>query len=194
MAITANTKVENQEIINRFKEYLTNTANSGIIYHTGNTPFVEFPTIQFGGTNTGIPAELEIADIGGDSADIIATKIFYSLLEETNRYTAIRKLRARLFVSGDGGNTGTRPTPGYVRDVTAVAHLQDEYKTSIPTVSNAGVTATGENPTIDASNLELLLQNLKDAYTNARADTKEITIIVCHASCHSSCHSSRNRR
>jgi len=193
MAITANTDVENQEIINRFKEYLTDTANSGIIYHTGNAPFVDFPTTYFAGTSTGRPAAVTIVDIGGDNTDVIATNIFHALLDETNRYTGIRNLRARLFVEGDGGNTGTRPTEGFVEDVTAVAFLTDGYKTLIPTVPDANVSSEGLQH-IDASNLEQLLQNLKDAYNNTRDSTEEIIISVCHASCHSSCHGSRNRR
>lgn len=94
-------------------------------------------------------------------------------------------------MSGGGGNTGTRPTAGYVQDIVGVAFMSDAYLQSIPSVSESSVVGGLD---IDANNLEGLLSNLETAYTAKRDTTVEITTTVCHASCHSSCHGSRSRR
>jgi hypothetical protein len=100
-------------------------------------------------------------------------------------------LRALLFVGGGGGNTGSRPTPGYIYDATAIAYMNTSYLQSIGSPDNAGIVAG--NP-VTASGLESFFTNLTSSYNAARATTATVQINVCHASCHSSCHSSRGRR
>jgi len=186
---TLTNNIEEQNIVDRFADYVVANANSGISWGTNNAPFAEFSTAYFGGTTSGKSIGISGANIF--ASPITASTIYNALVAETNTYTRIRNLRALLFVEGAGGNTGTRPTPGYVYDATAVANMNTGYLQSVGSPSNAGV-ASGQ--LIIASNLESFFYNLYIAYVNARANTVTIQINVCHASCHSSCHGSRSRR
>jgi hypothetical protein len=95
-----------------------------------------------------------------------------------------------LFVAGGGGNTGSRPTPGFVIDSTAKAHFTINYRQGLPAVTQ-GI-ATAQN--ITASNLDAMFSRMRDAYNATAVNTVTIQVDVCHASCHSSCHGSRGRR
>ena len=93
-------------------------------------------------------------------------------------------------VTGGGGNTGSRPTPGVITDVTGMAYLNTGYRQTLGTRS-VNLQTGG---LIDDSQLEQKFSDLRTKYNSARANTQTIQIDVCHASCHSSCHSSRGRR
>ena len=186
---TLTNNVRTQNIVDRYADYVVATANSGISWGTNAVPFTEMSTAYFGGTTGG-------KSIGTSGANIYANPIngatiYNRLVSETNSYTRIRNLRAKLNVTGAGGNTGTRPTAGIVYDQTAVAHMNTNYLQSIGSPNNAGVAA---NQIIDDAKLETLFSNLRASYNSARGSTTTITIDVCHASCHSSCHASRGRR
>lgn len=181
--------IEEQNIVNRFSDYVVVNANSGISWGTNAVPFSEFPTSYFGGQTGGKAIGISGANIS--TSPITASTIYNVLVAETNTYTRIRNLRALLFVEGGGGNTGSRPTPGYIYDATAVANMNTNYLQSIGSPSNAGVTSGSK---IFASGLESFFNNLRLSYLSARANTTTIQINVCHASCHSSCHGSRSRR
>jgi hypothetical protein len=178
-----------QNIVERFADYVVATGNAGIVWGIGAKPFSEMPDSYFGGGTSG--KSIEISGNSIAATPITALNIYNSLVQETNRYTRIRNLRARLSVTGGGGNTGTRPSAGVVFDQTRVANMSTSYLTSIGSPNNAGVTS---GQIVTATNFENFFNNLRSAYNTARSSTVEVTISVCHASCHSSCHGSRSRR
>lgn len=186
---TLNNPIEEQNIVDRFADYVVSTANSGITWGTNNIPFSEMGTSYFGGTTSGKSIQTTGSDITGDP--INASTIYNALVTETNRYTKIRNLRAILFVDGGGGNTGSYGTAGVNYDQTAVAYLNDSYLQSVGSPNNGGVAAGNE---ASVSNMQQLFSNLQSAYNTARGTTQTIQINVCHASCHSNCHGSRSRR
>ena len=186
---TLTNPIRTQNIVDRFADYVTATADSGISWGTNALPFSGFDSAKFGGSTSGRPIGISGGNIG--SGVITAANIYNTLVNETNQYTSIRNLRAILFVDGGGGNTGSRPTPGVVFDQTAVAYMNSTYLQSVGSPSNAGV-ASG-NAASD-ENLESFFNNLRSSYNSTRSSTTTIQVNVCHASCHSSCHGSRGRR
>lgn len=193
--VTLTSPVTTQNIVDRFTDYVTYTANTGIVWGTNSLPTFEGTTVvdstYFGGTTSGKPIGITGNSIGASGSNIIALNIYNTLLNETNAYTSIRNLRAILFVDGGGGNTGSRPSPGSVFDQTSVAYLSSTYLQSINTTNLQQPTA-GSN--ITTSGLETFFANLTTQYQAARASTVTVQTNVCHASCHSSCHGSRGRR
>ncbi|MAI17846.1 MAG: hypothetical protein CMH04_04215 [Marinovum sp.] len=187
---TLTSPVEEQNIVNRFADYVPPAANTGIVYHTGSVPFAEFATSYFGGNSSGRAIGISGANIKNNGELIDASGIQDTLENETFNYTSIRNLRAQLNVTGGGGNTGSRPSPGVITDVTAMAYLNTSYRQTLGTRSVN--LQTGQ--LIDDSVLEQKFSDLRNKYNTARGTTATITINVCHASCHSSCHSSRGRR
>jgi len=186
---TLNNPIEEQNIVDRFADYVVSTANSGISWGTNSVPFSEMSTSYFGGTTSGKGIQISGSNITGNP--INASTIYNALVTETNRYTKIRNLKAILFVDGGGGNNGSRPTAGEVYNQTAVAYMNDSYLQSIGSPNNGGVSAGNQ---ASVSNMQQLFTNLRDSYNSARGNTVTIQINVCHASCHSNCHGSRSRR
>jgi len=188
---TLNNPISSQNIVDRFADYVVATGNAGISWGTNAYPFGEFPNIFGGGTGgKGIEISGGSIPVGTNSA-ITASGIYNTLVAETNRYTKIRNLRALLFVEGGGGNTGSRPTPGYVYDGTAVAFLNNDYQQNIGVPDSIDV---GPGNPIRRGGLEAFFYTLRASYNSARAQTVTYQVNVCHASCHSSCHGSRSRR
>ena len=187
MAITGD--ITKQSIVDRFKAYVTNTANAGIVRGTNSKPFTEMPNNRYGGTTAGDSINITGASISGS---IITASTIRSVLQtEAAKYTNIRKQRAILSVTGPGGNTGSRPTAGNVSDSTNVAHLDTGNRASLGSISSSGVTS---GDVIDDATLEAYFLRIRNAYNAVRNSTITDTISVCHASCHSSCHGSRGRR
>jgi hypothetical protein len=188
---TLNNPINPQNIVDRFADYVVSTANAGIVWGTNVSPFPEFNTAEFGGTTSGKSIGISGSNINAVGDTITAVNIYNALVNETSAFSNIRNLRALLFVEGDGGNTGSRPTPGYVYDNTQVAYLNSSYLQSVGSPDAAGVSSGN---TATSSGLETFFANLQSAYNTARATTQTIQVNVCHASCHSSCHGSRGRR
>jgi hypothetical protein len=188
-----------QDIVDRYHDWVTNHANSEIAWGDNAYPFGEFTqTGIFGGSTGGIGATVNGTNLGSAGNNITANPIYSNLLEHTRKYLKIRKIRAVLNVTGDGGNTGSRPTPGVIFDETKKAHLNNDYQTNLesrfPTgaVPRDGINA-GEN--VSAYWLEIFFSRLRERYDRARdEDIPSFQTDVCHASCHSSCHGSRGRR
>jgi hypothetical protein len=188
---TLNNPINPQNIVDRFADYVVATGNSGIVWGTNSVPFGEMSTSYFGGTTSGKSIGISGSNIDAVGDIITAVNIYNALVTETATFTNIRNLRALLFVEGGGGNTGTRPTPGYVYDNTQVAYLNSSYLQSVGSPNAAGVSSGN---TATSSGLETFFANLRSAYNTTRATTATIQINVCHASCHASCHGSRSRR
>tara|TARA_B100001287_G_scaffold268930_1_gene265790 strand:- start:2438 stop:3016 length:579 start_codon:yes stop_codon:yes gene_type:complete len=190
---TLTSPVEEQNIVNRFADFVPPAANTSIVYGTNSVPFAEFSTGFFGGTTAGRSLGISGANIKNNGELIDASGIQDTLEFETFNYTSIRNLRARLNVTSSGGspfNTGSRPTPGIITDVTGIAYLSTSYRQTLG--ARSVNLQTGQ--LIDDSILEQKFADLRNKYNAARGSTETITIPVCHASCHSSCHSSRGRR
>lgn len=190
---TLTSPVEEQNIVNRFADYVPPAANQNIVYHTGSVPFSEFATSYFGGNSSGRALGISGASIKNNGELIDASGIQDTLEAETFNYTSIRNLRAQLNVTSSGGspyNTGSKPTPGIITDVTGIAYLNTGYRIALG--ARSVNLQTGQ--LIDDSILEQKFADLRTKYNTARGTTETITIPVCHASCHSNCHSSRGRR
>lgn len=181
--------VRKQNIVDRFADFVPADANGSVVWHNANLPFPEAPTAWFGGGAGGQAIGITGGSITGTT--ITASTIRDVLVAETQRYTNLRKLQARLNVTGDGGNTGSRPTAGIVFDQTQVSYLAAADRQTLGAVANSGVTT---DSLVSSSNLEGYFTNLRTEYRAKRDTTTTKTHDVCHASCHSSCHSSRGRR
>lgn len=190
--VTLTDPIDDQNVVDRFADYVRATANSGISWGTNAYPFPEWTYGSiFGGTTAGKAIEVSGANLGGTGALIVADTVYNVLIAETTRYTRIRLITAQLFVSGGGGNRGTRPTPGTVYNQTAVAHLTSAYQVGV----SAGRSDVYVNNTITRAGAEAMFNNMRTAYTNVRnSSAGTFVTTVCHASCHSSCHNSRGRR
>ena len=194
---TLTNNIRAQNIIDRFADYVVATANAGIVWGTNAVPFPEFPTSYFGGTTAG--QTIAINGTGTTGAIIKADDVFTLLLTETFRYTNIKNLTAILNVTGGGGNTGSRGSPGIVFNQTSKAHMAAVYRLTYQSTAVSRTAAAGEGDInalqiIKATGLEAFFQRLLDGWIIARNAATTIQIDVCHASCHSNCHGSRSRR
>lgn len=179
---TLTNNINPQNIVDRFADYVTATADSGITWGTNALPFSQFDAGYLGGTTAGRPIGVTGATISPVGGTITASAIYDTLVNETAKYTSIRNLRAILNLTGSGTQF----------DQTAVTYLSyGLYGQSIGSPANGGVSS---GSVITSSGLESLFNNLRSSYNTARAATTTITITVCHTSCHSSCHGSRGRR
>lgn len=192
---TLSSPINTQNIVDRFADYAVATANAGITWGTNALPFTECDfTNIFGGATSGKTINVSGTDIDNLGTDNIieAQNIYDILIAESLRYTSIRKITAQLFVTGAGGNNGTRTTEGTIFNQTRVAHLSNSYLSASLTAARDDVVA-GNYAT--SGGLEVMFSNMQAAYTIARESNAGTWVTsVCHASCHTSCHNSRGRR
>lgn len=191
MPIDTNVTITPQNLVDYYKEFVVDIANSNIAWANNAEPFSEFNESLLSGTIAGRPIGISGSNVGSAGNLIDASDIYDVVLAETATYTRIRNLRAILFVEGGGGNTGSRPNAGTIFDETRKAFMNTSYLQSLGTVS-AGSVTTGN--TITATSLETLFNALRAEYEAKQVNTETIQVNVCHASCHSSCHGSRGRR
>ena len=191
---TLTNPVEDQNIVNRFADYVPPAANTGITWGTNAHPFShgDWPP-YFGGSTGGRGLGISGASLKNSGELITGGGLEAAIENETFNYSSIRSLRARHNITGGGGNTGSQPTPGIIYDATAIAYMSTAYRQS--SVYNGSIVlGSGSYTTIDDSHLEQKFSQLRDLYNAARGTTTTVTLNTCHASCHSSCHSSRGRR
>lgn len=177
-----NNPINSADLLREWGTFVSDVANSGIVWGTNNKPFSEMPTSTFGGTTSGPSVSITGDNIGQIETVIQAEPIVNSLIAETRLFTNVKNLRARLEIIGNVG--------GITFDQTRKAHMNTSYRTS-PSINNTNI-FTGQR--ITDAGLTQFFTNCRTAYTNARDNATTITIQICHASCHSSCHSSRGRR
>lgn len=198
-----NNPIGGSNLVQRFNDFVAATANSNIEWGTDNKPFPEMPDSNFGGTTSGMGDTTGNLNLTGE---INASTLVTAFANATRRYTRIRNLRARLNVTGAGGNRGTRPKAGIVFDETAVAHLRSSYEQSTGFIAESGI-FSGELisranfqggavfvPPSTALAYTGFFNECRAKYESLRQNRATITIDVCHASCHSNCHGSRIRR
>lgn len=195
--------VNAQRIVDRFKQLVTDVANAGIVAGTDALPtysgVIVVDASQFGGTTSGRTIDATGATITPATNRVTAENIVSALVAETNRYTRIRQVRAKLNVTGGGGNKPAAGSvlgapKGIVYDETGIAHMSDANKAANITAPNPATNNIQTGSVIDDVNLENYFTALKDAYVVSRLSVLELTKDVCHSSCHSSCHGSRSRR
>lgn len=194
---TLTNPIEEGNLASRFQDYVVADANAGIVWGTNANPTHSDGTVvvadaSFGGSTAGRASTITGNSIKNGSEKITAANITAAVRAETAAYLSIRNLRARLNVTGAGGNTGTRPTAGIVFDETKKAYMSSAYLPigSVGAVSGEPVA----NTPVSVSGLQSYFTNLRTRYRAVRDSTVTITKDVCHASCHSSCHGSRGRR
>lgn len=138
----------------------------------------------------------EIGQVSGDLID--ADTIRNRLVEETNRYNAIRVATIEVNVTGGGGNTGTQPNPGVIYSRTGYVNVPNQYRSNfangvVRDIQEGNIIYDG----VGDGNLGLkeFIDALIDAYgTYLNTNIGTFTFDICHSSCHSSCHGSRGRR
>ena len=185
--------VDDVNIANRFGDFVAASANDSIVWGTNAFPTSGSDVITstvFGGSTSGRPSVITGTLIKNGNAKINASNLTNALRNETAAYLSIRNLRAKLNVTGGGGNSGSSPTAGVTFDQTKKAYLNGTYLLTLGSVAGAPSAGTS----VQSTSLETYFSNLRSAYTTARDDVVEIQRDVCHASCHSSCHGSRGRR
>jgi len=189
---TLNNPITPQNIVDRFKDFVTDTANSSIIWGTDNKPFSQMPDNTFGGTTTGATITTTGSYIGSSGGSILASNIINALLTETALYTNIRNLRALLNVTLTYQGGGDYPGGGgIIYDKSQKAFLNTSYRQTLNSVNNSDVVSGNK---ITTSGLETFFTNLQNEYNSQRANTATVQVDVCHSSCHNACHSSRGRR
>jgi hypothetical protein len=191
MPIDTNATITPQNLVDYYKEFVVDVANSTIVWAADTLPFAEFDAAKLAGTLAGRTIGITGTNVGTAGNLIDASDIYDVVLAETYNYTNIRNLRAILFVDGSGGNTGSRGTAGTVFDETKKAYMNTTYLQALGAVTASPVTTDN---TITASELENLLNRIKAEWDLKKTTDLSIQVNVCHASCHSSCHGSRGRR
>ena len=177
-----NNPINASDLLREWGTFVSDVANSGIVWGTNNKPFSEMPTSTFGGTTSGPSVSIDGDDIGPIETIIQAQPIVDSLIAETRLFTNVKNLRARLQVTGNQGSV--------TFDQTRKAHMNTSYRTS-PSINNTNI-FSGQR--ITDAGLTSFFTNCRTAYTTARDNVTTITTSICHASCHSNCHGSRGRR
>ena len=84
---TLTNPIEEQNIVDRFADYVVATANAGITWGTNDIPFAEMGTSYFGGTTSGKSIGITGANIS--ATPITASTIYNALVGETNAYKSI---------------------------------------------------------------------------------------------------------
>ena len=190
---TLTNPIEETNLAARFADYVAASANANIVWGTDNLPTYDGVIINntnMGGPIAGRAPGMSAADLKDGSEIINAANITAALRDETAAYLGIRLLQARVNVTGAGGNSGTRPTPGIIFDQTSKAYLDSVYTASVGTVAGNPVSGT----TVTTNGLQTYFSNLQARYEEVRDDQIGFTQNVCHSSCHNSCHNSRGRR
>lgn len=200
--------VNSQNIVNRYSDFVTYSANDGILWGTNNNPtygtYEIFADSVFGGSTGGIPISINGSSIVGPNGQITAASIVNTLLNETNRYTLIRTGRVRLIVTGGGGNKsagGPIANPaGVVFDQTAVFYAHPTSVGPAGTITSSQINSLASQSglvsggLITTNTLEAFFYLLRDQFLAIRNAVTLYDSSVCHSSCHTSCHGSRSRR
>lgn len=175
---TLTNPINQQNIVDRFRDYVTVAANSGIVWGTDVLPFPEMPIGHFAGTTAGKTVAIDSANLGTLITLTLLRDVLFT--EGTIPYSNIRNLRAiKTFQTG--------ASVGVIYDTTAVANTVYDATVAEPATPDPGlITMTGT---------EAYFDRLKAAYLDARNSTPiEVTIATCHSNHSNTCHSSRSRR
>jgi hypothetical protein len=204
---TLTNPIRPQNIVDRYEDFVTATANSGIVWGTNapgpsytdanGTTYNDTPSSLFGGSTSGVSISIGGQSIANAGDTISASDVVNTLISESQLYTNIRNLRVTISISGGGGNSGSRRSSGTVIDQTRVAHMSTSYRQTLDqnfVNTHGGNSNVAAGQTITTANLEGFFTNLRSAYTGRRGNTHHYSASVCHNSCHSNCHSARGRR
>jgi hypothetical protein len=169
--------------------------NTGIVWHSGNSPFSPFVTNTYNGVNddrtnpaSGPVTGYALGDIENDITDasVTASTIVNQFRNYASALSRIRRARLiKYFSSSFPPDIRAGLSVSY--DETQMTSLDAKYATSMNGVGVAGVSST---QLIVGNNINQFVNNLSSAINDARNSTLTFEEFYCHSSCHSSCHGS----
>ena len=191
---TAGTNITKANIVSSFKT-MRDSYNTGIVWHTSNSPFTPTAENTYDGVNnvrvnpaSGPSAGHALGNIENDitDANVTASTIVNQFRNYATALSRIRKARLiKYFSSSFPANI--RAGLSVTSDVTEIASLGSEHETSMNTV---GVSNVAQAQLISGSNINQFVNNLSASINTARNNTLTFEEFYCHSSCHSSCHGS----
>lgn len=193
--------IEDNNLWQRFKDYVAGAANQGILWGTNNVPFPEFLTpvsAFFGGTTAGWDGAGTAPSVTNQTIGAVGLYTYFATL--TFYWSRIKKFRIRISVNTNGGAPWNQSVSGpyyspFSFDQTSVAHLASAYQSPVDISRVPG----GQGPIIPTNrirdeDIEDFFNRCRQLYYILREEVADYQAAVCHASCHSSCHNSRSRR
>lgn len=172
--------VNRQNVIDRFRDWVTNYVNSGIVWGSNNWPhgYVDLSG-YFGGTTGGLADNLSTGNF--PSTRVTAAEVYIALEDVTFQMTRMRYGRFRVVRSGDNA---------VLFDSTNYTHFNANYRGGLAIIRNRP--AGGNRISVGA--IEDYFYSLRQSFENIRNSVVFVENVVCHSSCHVSCHASRGRR
>lgn len=183
MAVISN-PVSRQNVIDRFRDWLTNYVNSGIVWGTNNPPYTTVDvTGYFGGDTSGLADGLTTANF--PSSLVTASEVVNALETVAFNLTQMRNARFVLVLDGNVAPAGVQ------YDQTQYSNMSTAYRGNLSIIRNRPFAGA----TLSSGNIEDYFYSLRQSFEAVR-DSSVIYVEnhYCHASCHSSCHGSRGRR
>lgn len=185
--------ITKENIVESFKT-MRDTYNTGIVWHSGDSPFTPTQTNTYNDVlndrddpASGSDQGFALGDIEDNILDakVTASTIVTQFKNYASALSRIRKARLIKYYSTTFPPDG-RAESQVNYDETEIASLHDKYATSMDDVDND--ISTGELVTVSA--LETFVSNLSDAIAAVRDAEITFKEYYCHSSCHSSCHGS----
>lgn len=200
MAIAENSKINTQDLINRFKEIVVTRILDGVVDST-NCPMVQ----SMNGKVPAIPPELLDSkknvnanmNLGSnDSTVISAAQILNEIIRITRDLTRVgtyvvvlRKKKTRSGVNSAGRNY-SQPDEWLSAGTGASGEalfVPSEIRQSFNGVGNNNGVVAGN--VIKATDLTNLFANMYQAWANSDRKKYSQSVNICHDTCHSPCHS-----
>jgi hypothetical protein len=150
--------------------------NSGIVWHTGNTPFSQ--GVYVGGDASGYATQNYANDIS--DTNITASTLVANFKGYATLLSRIRNVRLVKYYQSQGD-----PRASITYDETQMTNLNGDFITTFNTNNDPGV-----DTVISATVLDDFVTNLSVAINANRTSTVTIEEFYCHSNCHGSCHGS----
>jgi hypothetical protein len=158
------------DVIAQFKTFVTDVANSGIVWNASSHPAVNAGAF----TNT-----LRTPPTSGELPTMIAANTLRTIFRDYSyNASSVRKVRAYSSGCWDSG--------------TQVSNLTSAYNSNYAQFDAAGSGTIITGNQIKAADWNTYMSELQAAYNVAR--NTSTTFATCHCSCHGNCHGSRGRR
>ena len=166
-----------KENITASMQALSSTFNAGIVWHAGNNPFTQNPTVVLAGGDSGGYPTLYGNPIS--DTNITASTISTNFRAYAIQLSRIRSTRWLQWYQVQGDARASLSS-----DVTNIASLNSDFQWD----GFAGGPSAGQ--IIDASDLDDFVNYLSTNIQNHRTNTVLIEEFYCHSNCHGSCHGS----
>lgn len=191
---TAGTNITKANIVSSFKT-MRDTYNTGIVWHSGNSPFTPSAENTYNGVNndranpaSGTSAGFATGNIENNISDanITASTIVNQFREYATALSRIRNARLIKYYSSSFP-ANIRAGLSVTSDSTQIASLDAKFATAM---AGVGVADVASNQLISGANINQFVNNLSASINTARTSTLTFEEFYCHSSCHSSCHGS----